>query len=180
MKPLIQAIKGEVMRRESDFYITPDEPILALMNNYHIQNVRTFLEPCAGSGAISMKMGGRVIQCEIRDSAEGILENWGKVYIGDFLKMPNFEEVDFIITNPPFSLAKEFIDKCLEYQCPVIMLLRLNFLGSQNRHEWWQDKIPSDLLILSKRPSFTGDGKTDGCEYAWFVWNGIGEGVKVI
>jgi hypothetical protein len=26
-----------------------------------------------------------------------------------------------------------------------------------------------DVLVLEKRPSFTGGG-TDGCEYAWFIW----------
>lgn len=34
------------------------------------------------------------------------------------------------------------------------------------------EEFPVDhLVVLSKRPSFTGDGKTDGTGYAWFIWD---------
>ncbi|QXL90608.1 hypothetical protein [Salmonella phage NINP13076] len=51
------------------------------------------------------------------------------------------------------------------------MLLRIGFLESMKRWEWWQENPISSLLILSQRPSFTDDGKTDGSGYAWFVWD---------
>ena len=78
--------------------------------------------------------------------------------------------VDLIITNPPFSLAQEFIDHSLSHSNTVIMLLRLNFLGSIKRHNWWISNPPTALYILSKRPSFTGAG-TDATEYCWFIWD---------
>ena len=56
----------------------------------------------------------------------------------------------------------------------VIMLLRINFLGSQKRYDFWQQFPPDGLFILSKRPSFTGKG-TDSIDYAWFVWSDIKE-----
>ena len=80
---------------------------------------------------------------------------------------------DVIIGNPPYSMAQEFIDKCLTLLNPggrLIFLLRTNFLESKKRFTWWQDKIPSGLYVLSKRPSFTGKG-TDATSYSWFIWD---------
>jgi hypothetical protein len=50
------------------------------------------------------------------------------------------------------------------------MLMRINYLGSIKRHEWWKDRCPTALYVLSKRPSFTGEG-TDATEYCWYVWD---------
>ncbi len=172
-------------RREADFYPTPPEAIESLLNNYPLQDGSRILEPCAGDGAISSALYIRyylsvIYQVEINSKHLLTLERYGDVHIKDFLDCTPEKNYNYIITNPPFSLAQEFILKSLEYNCTVIMLLRLNFLVSQTRPQFWQDNPPSDVLVLSKRPSFTGDGKTDGQEYAWFVWNGVGEGIKVI
>ena len=76
-----------------------------------------------------------------------------------------------VIMNPPYNHAQEFIEASLGIagrKGNVAALLRLNFLGSQKRLAFWK-KNPSDVYVLSKRPSFTG-GPTDSCDYAWFVW----------
>lgn len=52
-------------------------------------------------------------------------------------------------------------------------MLRINFLGSIARHEWWKNNQPTALYVLSKRPSFSGKG-TDATDYAWFVWDKTG------
>ena len=77
--------------------------------------------------------------------------------------------------NPPYRQAADFVRKaleCSESDAKVCALLRLNFLGSSRKRI---DLVgPGSCLkavhVLSRRPSFTGDGKTDACEYAWFVW----------
>lgn len=92
----------------------------------------------------------------------------------DILEGTNFLEwnqpTELILTNPPFQLAQEFIDHSVVLADTVIMLLRLNFLGSISRHDWWKTCSPTALHVLSKRPSFTGGG-SDATEYAWFVWD---------
>jgi len=85
----------------------------------------------------------------------------------DFLTDTTIRE--FIVTNPPFSLAFEFCQHARNHADEVLFLLRLNFLGSQKRAEWFNLNEPSALFILSKRPDFTGGGG-DSCEYAWFYW----------
>jgi 16S rRNA G1207 methylase RsmC len=50
------------------------------------------------------------------------------------LKKEVLTSFDMIITNPPFAIAQGIIEKSLEF-CKgggyVIMLLRLNYIGSQ-------------------------------------------------
>jgi hypothetical protein len=80
------------------------------------------------------------------------------------------ESADLILTNPPFSMALEFIKHSIPRCNTCIMLLRLNYLGSITRHQFWKENSPTALFVLSKRPSFTGSG-TDATDYAWFVWD---------
>lgn len=77
--------------------------------------------------------------------------------------------VDLIITNPPYTKAQSFIEYAKPRCNTLILLLRINFLASMKRHSFWDDHKPDTLFVLSKRPSFDGNG-TDMTEYAWFVW----------
>jgi len=74
-----------------------------------------------------------------------------------------------IITNPPFYIAQEIAEKALAEGDVVIMLQRLNWLGSHKRRKFWAAHMPSDVFVHHRRISFTG-GKTDSIEYAHFVW----------
>ncbi len=146
------------MRNKYDFYPTPEYTIKSLLDVLNLNTNMSFLEPCKGSGNIYNLINSNNKQhCEIQE---------GKDYLTTIYKL----KFDIIITNPPFSLAKEFIEKSLTESNSVWYLLRLNFLGSQKRNKWWKDKLPTHLFTLSKRPSFTGKG-TDATEYAWFGWD---------
>jgi hypothetical protein len=107
---------------------------------------------------------------------------------GDFLdeqRRPwDFEEggnqVDWVVGNPPFVDAIDHVRRARDIaQAGVAFLLRLNWLGSATRHDFFQEEPPTDILILSNRPSFgellsdgnvKWDGSTDAQEYAVFVW----------
>ena len=88
-----------------------------------------------------------------------------------------------IISNPPYSVAQEIIERCFKIaneDTEIIMLLRLAFLESKKRYNFWQKHPVNGLYVLSQRPSFTGKG-TDATAYAWFVWNNTGtQNIKVI
>lgn len=146
-------------RQPHDLYPTPAPPIDALLGVMHIRPLMRFHEPCRGTGAIYDRIDcSSKSYCEI---TEGI----------DYLARVSHFRYDLIITNPPFSLALEFLQKSLREAATVVYLLRLNFLGSQKRRAFWQANRPSHVLVLSKRPCFTGDGHTDSIEYAWFCWD---------
>ena len=77
--------------------------------------------------------------------------------------------------NPPYKHAAEFIRAALHERVigtKIAVLLRLNFLGSsRKRLDLVGPKAPlRSVIVMSKRPSFTGDGRTDACDYAWMVW----------
>lgn len=177
-------------RSPYDFYPTPHDctqKIVNLILDHHFEPTYVF-EPCAGDGAIVEVLRqywskAFIVANEINEVHRSQLEwvEWnyeGATSFKDVLKIPteDFQLYDLIITNPPFSLAQEIIDHILTgvkdapRQPIVVMLLRLNFLGSQKRHDWWQKHLPTSIQVLSKRPSFTGNG-TDSQEYAWFVWD---------
>lgn len=77
--------------------------------------------------------------------------------------------------NPPYTHALEFVKVGLSLtrsssvEGVVAALLRINWMAGQGRRDFHQ-AWPCDVWVLPKRPSFTGDGKTDATEYAWFVW----------
>lgn len=95
----------------------------------------------------------------------------------DFLTEPPEPIFDLIISNPPYKYAMQFIERAMLWrrteQSLVVMLLRLNFLGSKKRAAWMRANKPS-LAVTPKRPSFGknkhGKRGTDATEYAWFIW----------
>lgn len=151
------ALKPKGERREYDLYETPKWAVKALLKTVPIQKGWTYLEPCRASGRIyeELPLGSA----------------WGEIREGvDYLNT-EYRHVDCIITNPPYSEAQAFVEKGLTEADVVIMLLRGGFLGSYERHEWWKNNKPTTLIVLSDRPSFTDDNKTDGSEYFWYVWD---------
>ena len=163
-----------------DFYATPIECVEKLLENFIIEKPNiNILEPSAGNGNIikvlkDKGINGNITAVEIREEEyNNLLKLADKVVIDDFLQWNTNKDYDLIIGNPPFSLAREFIEKCFEIsneKTKIVMLLRTSFLESKSRYNFWQKYPLSGLYVLSKRPSFTGKG-TDATSYAWFIWN---------
>jgi hypothetical protein len=83
-----------------------------------------------------------------------------------------------VIGTPPYRQAQEHVERAIgiataDRTMPggVAFLLRLAFLEGQGRAEFWRKHPPTEVHVLTRRPSFTG-GKTDSCAYAFFVWHG--------
>jgi len=149
-------------RVPADAYLTPEKAFKPLLP--HLLEVSEFWEPASGDG--------RLIRWLLEAGHFAAGDDLSNGY--DFLKDETVR--DCIITNPPFSLALEFCEHAYNHAPEVIMLLRLNFLGSQKRHHWWRKHEPNALYVLSDRPDFTGGGG-DSTEYAWFVWSARYSGI---
>lgn len=107
---------GTYGRKEKDFYPTPPEVTVALLKELNISKLSTIWEPACGQGHMVKtmeSMGYHVIGTDIQN---GI----------DFLKAP-LVDCDWIITNPPFSLADKFIRRCWEYKKPFALLLKAQY-----------------------------------------------------
>lgn len=96
--------------------------------------------------------------------------------IADFLGPPPDKGCDWIITNPPFRLAAEFVRRGLaRTDIGVAMLCRSVFLEGGERHRsLYAPHPPSDVLIFSERvPMLKGrleKSASSATSYAWFVW----------
>lgn len=155
------------IRKVNDFYPTPRGTINLLLKNHIIKYPA--LEPCAGEGAIV-----RMLNNNFQIFSNDIDINFDTPYHLDASKQwsPSWKNIKTVITNPPFNIALDIIQNSLEHielGAEVIMLLRLNFLGSQERKAFFDKNPPKEIYVLSHRPKFY-NGKTDSIEYAWFVW----------
>lgn len=168
-------------RRPSDFYGTPQHAIVALLAAYPPPVGVPVVEPAAGDGAIVRELvarGYRVAAVELRAAEEENLRRAGAhtVVIEDWFAVSGRVEAWWrpsfaIVSNPPFSLARAFCERCLELK-PVYCaaLLRINVEASNPWREFWDAHPWTQRLPLWHRPSFTGDGKTDGANYIWAIW----------
>lgn len=170
------------MRDILDRYYTPDLLAKQLIDFIGINNHESMsiLEPSVGGGSFLSAVSDKhkVYACDIDPSALGLSQlvvNTEETFICDFLDL-ECSDIDWIIGNPPYREAeKHCLHAIKNARKGVAFLLRLGFLASVQRAEFWKQNPPTRVIVLSKRPSFTCDGKTDGSEYAFFVWEKCAE-----
>lgn len=174
-------------RAENDFYETPAWCIDAVINRLQegaapLFNEKTLVvDAGSGTGVIAARLAARFPEIEIigveKDAnliAAARARNLraAEFTCADFGQWtPEIGSPDVVIMNPPYSQALQFVShalKTVRRGGTVCALLRLNWLAGKGRREFHQ-RYPSDVYVLTKRPSFTGRG-TDATDYAWFVW----------
>lgn len=163
----------------ADYYVTPIseiEKFLKELNKiYDYQlNFGRILDPCAGGDmntpmsypeALKIYNSG-IDTIDIREDSRAKLK-------ADYLITDCKNKYDLIITNPPFNIAINVIEKALDDVKKggiVVMLERLNFFGSIKRKPFWDKHLPKYSFIHHERMSFTPNGKTDSIEYCHMVW----------
>lgn len=170
-------------RHKNDYYVTPIEKVSEFLKEFRklepevFEGNKLFLDPSAGgddthpmSYPEALKLEGvdgeKIMTIDVREDS---LAEVG----GNYLEIELNKVPDVIITNPPFNVAREIIEKALEDAADggfVIMLVRLNFFGSKKRRDMWETMLPKYTFVHSRRISFTEDGKTDSIEYQHLVW----------
>lgn len=159
-----------------DFYETPEWATLSILNRVLLSG--STLEPCSGHGAIA-----RLIKCDASDIRTND-EVFGKKGVDLFSYQSN--SYDNIITNPPFRIAQEVIQHSLKVaRKKVLMLLRLSFLESARRHDFFKETPLKTVFIFSDRVTMyeAGAQKKNGSgvvAYAWFLWERGYEGYPTI
>jgi hypothetical protein len=156
-------------RKKSDFYETPYSITWQLLEKEEFNG--TILEPACGSGAIlntlKEKLSNTVIGYDLSAGTDF-----------DFLKEKG--EYDNVVTNPPFSLAMEFILKAKQVaKKKIAMLLPLSYLHGVDRyHKIYQDDVfsLSQVYVFTRYPMLGEELRTDGkyktgmMVYAWYIW----------
>ena len=81
---------------------------------------------------------------------------------------PDFD-FDIIITNPPYSLKDEFLQKCYEYGKPFALLLPITALEGVERGKMFREH-GIELLVLDKRCDFLDNKKSNWFNTSWFCY----------
>lgn len=153
-------------RRELDFYPTPKEVTIALLDFLNIPLGRLIWEPACGNGAMSnviKSYGYEVVETDI-------------VTGQDYLTTKR--DCDVIITNPPFNLSEQFIRKAVSEANLVCMLVKSQYWHASKRLKLFEDTSPKYILPLTWRPDFLEHTRKEGdkkgsptMEVCWVVWS---------
>jgi len=158
-------------RKELDLYETPEWVTDCVVD--YIDVHRDIWEPACG--------GGKMVRALTR---HGIHVYGSDIETGeDFLRaicLPD-RSTTAIVTNPPYALAREFIEHALKLTKPVsgtvAMLLRTDFDHAKSRQhlfgkcdQFWMK------VVLTKRIKWFEDSKGQpSFNHAWFIWQWSGK-----
>lgn len=153
-------------RKERDCYETPEWVTKALLP--HIpEQIRNVYEPAAGSGKMVRVLAGAGYAVDADDITEG----------RDFRDCNKQYGLGGIITNPPYVLAKEFIEKAISLTCSagfVAMLLRTDYDHARSRAHLFDEHTSffAKKLVLRERIRWIeGSTGSPSFNHAWFMWN---------
>ena len=105
--------------KPNDMVMTPRHIAKQMIDFYTIPLRATMLDPCRGDGAFYHQYPSRA----------GVNRDWCEITEGrDFFDWPY--KVDWIITNPPYSIFPQFLEKCFEVADNVALLIPLAKLVS--------------------------------------------------
>lgn len=132
----------------------------------------TCLEPACGRGHMSVALADY-----FREVASYDVFDYGFGGVADFLKTKHADQsFDWVITNPPFRLAEDFIKHAMKIaRHGVAMLTRTVFIESVGRYErLFKPNPPSSFAQFVERvPMVKGrvDKKASTATgYGWLVW----------
>lgn len=165
-------------RVEDDYYATPYGGTELLLDNVNFTG--NFLEPCVGGGHIA-EIIKRYYNVEIFGS-DLVDRGYPNTLVADFLTHKFDRKFDNIITNPPYSLAQEFLEKGMEVvndNGKIAMFLKIQFLEGAKRREMFIHYPPKYIYVFSKRQNPWRNGSqvdekgkpwaSTMC-FAWFIW----------
>lgn len=178
-------------REENDFYATNPETLKMFLYEFWKDNTfegYEILEPACGQGHISKTLKELLPNFNIT-STDLIDRGYGVGGI-DFLTHDYKKMFDVVITNPPFSLAKEFIEKGLKISNKyVIMLCKIQLLEGTKRKEMFFNTPLKYVYVHTTRQATWKEGKpldSNGKKWAttmclaWFVWDKDYKGEPII
>ncbi len=136
-------------------------------------SIQTCLEPACGAGHMAKVLNEAFGEVRASDAY-----CYGYGSVRDFLSVPyEAKSVDWVITNPPFRLAEEFVSRgLLVARQGVAVLVRTVFLESVGRYNRLFEPCPPSIFAqyVERVPMVKGrlDAKaTTATGYAWLLWD---------
>ncbi len=163
-------------RRAGDFYATPDWVTEVLCRHQRFDQV---WEPACGEGHMSRVLenhGAFVWSTDLYDRGYG--QAHGVNFLETLLPRPDDTSMNMdIVTNPPYSLADEFVEHALKLARPrgrrVAMLLRNEWDCAASRSQLFTAEAGFSLKIVrTKRPRWIeGTTGSPRHNYSWYLWD---------
>jgi hypothetical protein len=156
-----------------DSFPSPPWSVRALLRYViNVDKRDTCWEPACGEGHMSRALEesfGTVLSTDIHDYGFGAVQ--------DFLDPDRaVPTVDWIITNPPFKLAEEFIRTAWDdARKGVAMLVRSTFLEGKGRYQRLYQSLPPTYVcpFVERVPMVKGRldrNASTATAYTWLVW----------
>jgi len=142
-----------------------------VLRNEHDLSSMSVWEPACNRGYMV-----QALKPYFREVIASDVSDYGFGRVADFLDPSVVQDVDWVITNPPFRLAEQFILKALDHTKEgVAMLVRTSFLEGIGRHErLFSVRPPTRVAQFTERvPMVKGrlDAKASTATgYCWIVW----------
>lgn len=160
-------------RAEHDYYATEPKAADLLLEKEPLS--KTIWECACGEGHLAKRfaeLGHNVIATDIVDRGYG--------GVLDFLSAErNITPDADIVTNPPYSLAQQFVEHALDIVDDgrkVAMFLKIQFLELKRRRKMFDERPPKAVYVCSERVQCVKNGDFDkyvsgsAMCYAWYVW----------
>ena len=161
-------------RQDNDWYATPPEvtqSLLAAYGSFLEGYSGLYVEPCCGDGAISKILAQRLPEARVA-SFDLVYRGYG--FQADIFSrvIQRDDEVDVVITNPPFNIAEKIVRHVMGNWKPKVMalLLKSTFFHAAERAALFEEYPPAHIFALPWRPDFLGKGRPT-MECSWFVWD---------
>jgi hypothetical protein len=165
-------------RKKSDFYETPYSLTRHLLNVENFDFSKIVCEPACGDGAIV---------CVLKEKWQS---NNIVAYDAEVNFLKDTKQYDYIITNPPFSLAFEFLQQSKKLaKNKFALLLPLSYLHGKKRYDmiYTDTDYPLKKVYVFTRYPMLGeklreDGKynTGMMVYAWYIFEKEYDGNPII
>lgn len=178
-------------RVENDYYATAPkdtQAFLDVVKSEYDLNGKAILEPAGGEGHIVRVLNDNYPNSNVVST--DLIDRGSDLVIGgvDFLKS-RFKHYDYIITNPPFNIAKDFVDKSLQVADVSFIFAKLQLLEGKSRKDWFKDVPLKYVYVYSYRASpwrngeeFDENGKrwASTMAFAWYVFDNNYSGEPII
>ena len=178
-------------RVDNDFYATPISAVRQILDEIELKG--SILEPACGEGHISTVLreyypkapiiSTDLVQrkdrfnCNVTGGIDFLTHNFGKKF-------------DNVITNPPFNLAQEFIERALHItNDKVVMFAKIQLLEGSKREKMFKNTPLKYVYVFTKRVNPLRNGEeldekgkpwSSTICFAWFVFEHGYKGEPII
>lgn len=178
-KTASRAVRGD------DFYASPYAALPPLLVAEKRRLPRTIWEPACGNGALVLPLRNRgyeVLATDVNDwgcpRADGDCDFLSILADQYATQMRCMAGDGFgIVTNPPFGIIEEFVERAVKLAPYVALLCRLAFLESEGRMNWWRQvglrrvHLIAERLPMMHRHGYEGPKLSNaGMCFAWFIF----------